>query len=98
MEPEMCKSLTLLLASLALAPPVSATERFSGSAKLSANSVQTSASGRFSVTAELQAAPAALQISANDRFSLVADLAASKSALTACGPVVDAIFKNGFEN
>jgi hypothetical protein len=93
----MCKSLTLLLASLALVASATASERFSGSARLSANLVQTSASGRFSVTAELQAGPAR-QISANDRFSLVADLAASKSVLTACGPVVDAIFKNGFEN
>ena len=78
--------------------PASAAERFSGEATLSRSTAETSANDRFSLTAELQPAPAAAKTTADGRFSLIAELAAAKTALTACGPVLDPIFKNGFEN
>jgi hypothetical protein len=98
MEIEMFKPLTVFIATIVLALPGFAAERFSGSAKLATNPAQTSANARFSVTAELQAATELAKTTANGRFSLVADLTAPKSALTACGLVSPDIFKNGFEN
>lgn len=92
------KTSLLTLALLALAPASFAAARFSGSADLVVNLTQTSANERFAVTAELQAAPAVAKTTPDGRFSLIADLAAPKSAPTACGPVLDPVFKNGFEN
>ena len=91
---KFCFLLWFIAASAASA----AAERFSGTANLSASKAQTSANARFSVTAELQAAPAAAKTTADGRFSLLADLAAPKSALTACGVIGPDIFRNGFEN
>lgn len=85
------------LALLATAASAAA-ERFSGSAHLAVNKAQTSTNARFAVTAELQAAPAVAKTTADGRFSLIADLAAPKALATACGPVLDPLFKNGFEN
>ena len=105
----MFKTLVLLLTCLAVAQSGLAAERFSGTAKLTANPAQTSANTRFSVTAELEAATARPKTTANGRFSLIAGLfalaneqignvVAPKSALTACGLFSPDIFKNGFEN
>jgi hypothetical protein len=66
---------------------------------LSASKTQTSGNQRFSVIADLKAAPAAsAKTSTNGRYSVIADLAAPKSALAECGLVSPDIFKNGFEN
>lgn len=94
----MFKISFLCMAIVAATQPSFAAERYSGSAALSANKAHTSANDRFSITAELQAAPAYAKTTSDGRFSLIADLTAPKSALTACGPVLDPIFKNGFEN
>ncbi|HWT16588.1 MAG TPA: hypothetical protein VN581_12445 [Patescibacteria group bacterium] len=83
---------------LIFAAPLSAAGRFSGSAGISVNPVQTSADARFAVTAELQAAPDVAKTTVDGRFGLLAELAAPKSLATACGPVSLDIFKNGFEN
>ena len=73
--------------------------RFSGSAQLIAPP-PTSADGRFSVNAELHAGATPSIAKSSDRFTLLAQLqpsASTKALSTACGPVVDAVFKNGFE-
>ena len=71
--------------------------RFSGGGSLSVDTVQLSADQRFSLNAELQAAPVAEKASTDGRFALNAALAANKALATACGPQVDLMFKNGFE-
>ena len=81
-----------------IVPTAFAVERFSGSAKLAPNPTQTSANQRFALAAELQPANAQVKTTADGRFSVSANLTAPKSALTACGPLTEAIFKNGFEN
>ena len=86
-------ALTLLL----ITPPSFAAERFSGSANLAVNKTQSSVDQRFSVTAELQAAPLIAQATTDGRFSLLAELTAPKSLATAC-EATDLIFQNGFEN
>jgi hypothetical protein len=83
---------------VAFVPAGYAAERFGGSATLAPKQTQTSANLRFALTAELQAAPATAKVTTDARFSVIAELAAPKSALTSCGPVTDALFKNGFEN
>jgi|GEM_PF-1932291 len=83
-----------------LAPAGSQTVgRFSGTAGLIAPP-PTSADGRFSLNAELHAATTPTIAKSSDRFSLLAQIqpsASTKALSTACGPVVDALFKNGFE-
>ena len=71
--------------------------RFSGGGGLSVDAVQLSADQRFSLNAELQAAPAPEKASTDGRFALNAALAANNALATACGPQVDLMFKNGFE-
>jgi hypothetical protein len=71
--------------------------RFSGSGGLSADTIQLSADQRFSLNAELQAAPAPDKASTDGRFTVNATLTANKALATACGPLVDLMFKNGFE-
>lgn len=83
---------------LTFATPLLAAGRFSGSAGLSVNPVQTSADARIALTAELQPAPAVAKATVDGRFGLSAELVAPKSLATACGPVSLDIFKNGFEN
>lgn len=73
--------------------------KYTGSAQLIAPP-PTSADGRYRVNAELHSAKAATLAKSSDRFSLIAQLqpsASAKALSTACGPVVDAVFKNGFE-
>jgi hypothetical protein len=83
----------LLLSSGAL---MAAEARFSGAAQLAPDKQLTSADHRFSLDAELQAAPVTAKSTADGRFSVLADLAAPKSLATACGPS-DLIFQNGFQ-
>lgn len=71
--------------------------RFSGAGGLTTATTTTSADQRFSLNAELQAAPATEKASGDGRFALNAALAANKALATACGPQVDQMFKNGFE-
>ena len=94
----MCRLPSIVFVLFALAPAIFAAERFSGSTQLTANKTQLSADQRFALSAELQAPAATEKTTADQRFSVIADLAAPKSALTACGPLTDAVFKNGFEN
>ncbi len=73
--------------------------QFSGSAQLIAPP-PASADGRFTLNAELHAAQTPNLAKSSERFSLIAQLqpsASAKALSTACGPVVDALFKNGFE-
>lgn len=73
--------------------------KYTGSAQL-ISPPPTSADGRYRVNAELHAAKAATLAKSSDRFSLIAQLqpsASAKALSTACGPIVDAVFKNGFE-
>jgi hypothetical protein len=90
----MQRLLTTLL--LLIAPSLCAAERFSGSAKLTVNPVQSSANERFALNAKLQAAPITPKTTVDGRFSLVADLTAPAAARTLCG-ASDLIFKNGFQ-
>lgn len=86
----------LIVLSMLIAPSLCAAERFSGSAKLTANPVQSSANQRFALNAKLQAAPTTPKTAVDGRFSLVADLTAPSAARTLCG-ASDLIFKNGFQ-
>ncbi len=71
--------------------------RFSGSAGLDKPATSNaSANGRYSISADLRPATAVVQ--STSRYSLNAKLQPdAKSIATACGPVGDSIFKNGFE-
>ena len=70
--------------------------RFSGSASLNKPAeLATSATGQFSVSAGLRPGPA---LQSAGRFGLTAKLQPNdKSVSTACGPLNDLIFANGFE-
>ena len=70
--------------------------RFSGSASLAKPATPaTSANGRYSLHADLRPAPIR---QGSGRFSVLAKLQPDAKALaTACGPVVEELFKNGFE-
>jgi len=74
----------------------SAEPRFSGSASLDKPAeASASVNGRFNISADLR--PAA-STQSTGRFALSAKLQPNaKSIATACGPVADNIFKNGFE-
>ena len=78
------------------AATATAESRFSGSATLAKpEAPSASADGRFNISADLR--PAAVTQSGG-RFALEAKLQPNaKSIATACGPVGDDIFKNGFE-
>ena len=73
-----------------------AESRLSGDATLAKPAeANASADGRFNISADLR--PAAITQSSG-RFALEAKLQPNaKSIATACGPVGDSIFKNGFE-
>jgi len=97
LEPVMHRLRHLTLALLIFyAATTSAESRFSGNATL-AKPAESSASadGRFDISADLR--PAAVT-QRSGRFALEAKLQPNaKSIATACGPVADNIFKNGFE-
>ncbi len=78
--------------------PVLTSERFSGEASLSPQRTRTSTNSRFAISAELQAALPTPNSTTNGRFTVRAELTAPKSLATTCGPTLDSIFKNGFEN
>ena len=92
--PACTLALALLASTLASAQQPA---RFAGGGGLSVDSVQLSVDQRFSLNADLQAAPTAEKASTDGRFALNAALAANKALATACGPQVDLMFKNGFE-
>lgn len=83
---------------LAVSDSASAVEpRFNGSAELTAGAEAggVSADGRFSLKASLQPDTS---VQSSGRFGLSAKLQPDpKSIATACGPLPDQIFKNGFE-
>lgn len=93
-KPACWLALALLAGTLANAEQPA---RFAGSGGLSVVTTQTSADQRFSLGAELQAAPTPAKASSDGRFALSAALAANNALATACGPQVDLMFKNGFE-
>jgi hypothetical protein len=95
---DMTRIAQLLILYMSLTPSGYAEERFSGAGNLAPSDMQTSANQRFTVSAELQAAPERPQPSPDGRFSLLAHLTASKSMATNCGVVPAMIFQNGFEN
>ena len=94
----MSRFAVLISSLIAFAPLGYAQVRFSGEGGLSPSKTQTSANQRFSVIAELKAAPVLAQSSASGRFSIAANLAVPKSIAATCGPETETIFKNGFEN
>jgi hypothetical protein len=85
----------LSLAGLAVAQAMAATApRFEGRAELTAPA-QSSDNGRYAIDAELR--PVAAAVAPAGRFELSASLLAESTAGTACGPLADELFTNGFE-
>lgn len=89
-------NLTLPLLIFYAAASCAAESRFSGDASLSKSGAPSaSANGRFTLSADLR--PAAV-VQSSGRYSLNAKLQPDPNSIAAaCGPVGDAIFKNGFE-
>ena len=90
-------ALAALLAAISTTADAAVPSRFSGSAALRAPE-QASVDHRFSIKADLRAGQA---IQADGRYALTAALKAgadASSITTACGPIVDIMFGNGFEN
>ena len=90
------KHLTLPLLIFYAASASASEPRFSGNAALAKpDPTNASADGRFQISADLRPAAA---VQSTGRFALMAKLQPdAKSIATACGPVTDNIFKNGFE-
>ncbi len=83
------------LAGLAAAQAMAATTaRFEGHAGLIAPA-QSSDDGRYAIDAGLR--PVAAAAAPTGRFEVSASLRTDSTAGTACGPVADELFSNGFE-
>lgn len=90
--------LRIALASALTIGTAQAQSRYAGTGSLSKPEKLTSSDQRYSLRAELQAGSP--RVSSDGRFALRAHLQlppeGSKS-IAACGPVIDAVFNNGFE-
>lgn len=90
--------LRIALASALAIGTAQAQSRYAGSGSLSKPEKLTSSDQRYSLRAELHTSGP--RVSSDGRFALSAHLqlppGGSKS-IAACGPVIDAVFNNGFE-